>query len=240
MAHVKITIINEDDNPFVFTNDSYSALIPENAMHGYPVLSVNAFDNDEPHGRIRYSIENQVNPFEIDPYNGEISVVNELALDREVQENYILMARAELSQTSQNDTEVLVDITLLYVMMTPRYLMMVCTLHPRSQPEICQVITINRMDLFRIDCNLGNIFLVGTSVPAGDFKLTVVATDLGIPERRTSTALVLICVTRAPSPPLGFPTTEAENEPVGTVTHQTSSGADINPANYTNNLQFSG
>ena len=108
--------------------------------------------------------------------------------------------------------------------------------------------TINRTDLFRIDSNLGNIFLVGrTSVPAGDFKLTVVATDLGIPERRTSTALVLICVTRAPPPPLGFPTTKffiAEKGPVGTVvgtvTLQTSSGADINPANYTNNLQFSG
>ena len=95
-----------------------------------------------------------------------------------------------------------------------------------------------------MDSNLGNIFLVGTSVPAGDFKLTVVATDLGIPECRTSTELVLICVTRAPPPPLGFPTTKifiAENEPVGgMVTLQTSSGADINPANYTNNLQFSG
>ena len=91
-----------------------------------------------PHGRIHYFIENQVNSFEIDPYSGEISVV---ALDCKVQEYYILMVRAELSQTSQNDTEVLVDITLLYVMVTPRYLMMVCTLHPQSQPEICQVIT---------------------------------------------------------------------------------------------------
>ena len=102
-------------------------------------------------------------------------------------------------------------------------------------------------DLFRISNTTGEIFLSGATVPAGDYKLTVVATDLGTPERQTATALVLICITRAPpGPSLYFTTnnfTVAEDEPagttVGTVTLQTSSGMVINPADYSDNLQFS-
>ena len=212
MAHVEITITNVDDNPFVFTNDSYSASIPENAMNGYSVLSVNAFDNDEPHGRIRYFIANQVNPFEIDPYSGEISVVNELALDREVQENYVLMVRAELSQTSQNDTEVLVDITLLDVNdNNPIFddgLYFAPTISTRNMSGD-YLVTVNATDndlgengtityhlaannFLEINESTGDVFINSSSLDFGSFRVNVYAIDGGKPPRIGSSAISIL------------------------------------------------
>ena len=102
-------------------------------------------------------------------------------------------------------------------------------------------------DLFRIGHTTGEIFLSGATVSAEDYKLTVVATDLGTPEQQTATALVLICIIRAPAGPALYFTTNkfsvAEEEPsgttVGTVTLQTPLGMMINPADYSDNLQFS-
>ena len=104
MAQVVITIVNVNDNPFLFTNDSYTLAIPENTMNSTIILNVSASDRDEPSAIVSYFIVNQVNatPFGIDNLRGEIFVANEIALDREQQEEYTLIIRATI--VSNSDT----------------------------------------------------------------------------------------------------------------------------------------
>lgn len=213
MAQVGITIVNVDDNPFVFSNDSYSASIPENAMRSYSILRVRAFDNDEPNGMIIYSIENQLNAFQIDSSSGEIFVANEMALDRELQENYTLTVRAELvvnSQTFQNYTEV--DITLLDVNDNP----------PRFNPSLYFAPTISTRNMsgdylltihatdddlgengtitYQLEANnflvvnesTGDIYINSSSLLFGSFMINVYAIDGGKPPRNGSAAISIV------------------------------------------------
>ena len=99
---------------------------------------------------------------------------------------------------------------------------------------------------FRINASSGAIYLRQSMIAIGDYRLTVQATDRGVPQAMSSTTIVLICVIRA-RPSVFFFNTSAtlfieENQPpqttVGNAVLQTTGGI-INPIEFMNNLHFS-
>ena len=105
----------------------------------------------------------------------------------------------------------------------------------------------NITSYFNIDSTTGEITLSSfiPVIPIGDYRLTAVASDLGIPERMSSTALVLICVTRSQPRQVDITTrdfTVEENAEPGTVVGRISlmSGVEVVVlSEYPNNLEFS-
>ncbi|XP_044311184.1 protocadherin Fat 1 isoform X1 [Varanus komodoensis] len=92
---VTINVTDINDNTPVFSQDTYTAVISEDAEVEQSVISVMAADADGPlNNHIRYSIidGNQGNPFTIDPTLGEVKVAK--PLDREMISGYTLTVQA--------------------------------------------------------------------------------------------------------------------------------------------------
>ena len=100
-------------------------------------------------------------------------------------------------------------------------------------------------DQFRIT-GAGEIYSLTETVPAGDYRLTVVASDSNPEMQETSSAIVGICVVyHEPVGALQITTTVfeiRENSHIGTevgVVKLQAGGMEINPTNYEGNLEFS-
>ena len=99
---------------------------------------------------------------------------------------------------------------------------------------------------FRIDNYTGEIFFIDSVIEVGDYRLSVYAVDMGTPVQLSSSALVLVSVTRAYPQTLEFQTTTfdiSENEPslsvVGQVILVTNGGSIVNPSDFPDDLRFS-
>ena len=87
-SQVAITISDENDNPPVFQQTSYSSSVTEASAPGSVVLSVVAVDDDSgQNANITYSIIGSAVPFEVDPELGTVLTVS--SLDRESSEFYL-------------------------------------------------------------------------------------------------------------------------------------------------------
>ncbi|XP_075052740.1 protocadherin Fat 1 isoform X1 [Mixophyes fleayi] len=96
VATISINVTDVNDNSPVFSQNTYNAVIGEDAVSGQTVLMVVTNDADGPlNSHIRYSITdgNLGNTFIIDPVRGEVKV-NKL-LDREKISGYTLTIQAE-------------------------------------------------------------------------------------------------------------------------------------------------
>ncbi|XP_029442811.1 protocadherin Fat 1 isoform X2 [Rhinatrema bivittatum] len=95
VATVNINVTDINDNMPVFSQNTYTSVISEDAVLGQSVITVMAEDADGPsNNHIRYSITdgNQGSPFTIDPVRGEIKVAK--LLDREKISGYTLTIQA--------------------------------------------------------------------------------------------------------------------------------------------------
>uniref|UniRef100_A0A8C3V4R9 FAT atypical cadherin 1 n=1 Tax=Catharus ustulatus TaxID=91951 RepID=A0A8C3V4R9_CATUS len=111
---VNINVTDINDNSPVFSQDTYTAVISEDAMLEQSVITVMADDADGPsNNRIHYTITdgNQGNPFTIDPTRGEIKVAK--LLDREKISGYTLTVQASDngSPPKLNTTTVNIDVS---------------------------------------------------------------------------------------------------------------------------------
>ncbi|CAG5990915.1 unnamed protein product [Menidia menidia] len=83
-ATILIEALDVNDNPPVFTKDTYSVMLTENAAHGTLVVQINATDSDEgSNGEIVYSFGKEMDVslsklFSIDSVTGEIKVTGEI------------------------------------------------------------------------------------------------------------------------------------------------------------------
>ncbi|XP_078301800.1 protocadherin-23 [Panthera onca] len=77
-----VRVLDVNDNPPVFSQDSYQATVPESVPVGYSVLTVGATDI-ESNENISYRILSSSKEFSIDPMNGTIFTINPvLPLDK--------------------------------------------------------------------------------------------------------------------------------------------------------------
>nr|XP_032655849.1 protocadherin Fat 1 isoform X1 [Chelonoidis abingdonii] len=111
---VNINVTDVNDNTPVFSQDTYTAVISEDAMLEQSVIMVMADDADGPsNNRIHYSIidGNQGSPFTIDPTKGEIKVTK--LLDREEISGYTLTVEASDNGNPSrvNTTTVNIDVS---------------------------------------------------------------------------------------------------------------------------------
>ncbi|XP_049721123.1 protocadherin Fat 1 isoform X2 [Elephas maximus indicus] len=95
VATVNINVTDVNDNTPVFSQNTYTAVVSEDAVLEQPVVTVMADDADGPsNSHIHYSIidGNQGSPFTIDPVKGEVKVTK--LLDRERISGYTLTIQA--------------------------------------------------------------------------------------------------------------------------------------------------
>ncbi|XP_062414385.1 protocadherin alpha-8-like [Pungitius pungitius] len=97
-AEITVDVLDVNDNFPVFNQDTYSALLEENAPIGTTIIQVNASDLDEgSNGQIVYSLGKNVNSrisgiFRVDANTGEI-IVHDL-IDFELEESFIIDIQA--------------------------------------------------------------------------------------------------------------------------------------------------
>ncbi|XP_074530041.1 protocadherin alpha-7-like isoform X26 [Halichoeres trimaculatus] len=112
-----INVLDVNDNMPVFTKESYSAMLKENAPIGTTVIQVNATDLDDGlNGEVVYSFGNNVDNwlrklFEVDPQTGEIVVKG--PIDFETQDRYEIDIKASDNGQVPLATEKSVIITIV-------------------------------------------------------------------------------------------------------------------------------
>lgn len=90
---VNVTVQDINDNPPVFGSSHYQAGVPEDAAVGSSVLQVAAADADEgTNADIRYRLQDEGTPFQMDPETGLITVRE--PLDFEARRQYSLTVQA--------------------------------------------------------------------------------------------------------------------------------------------------
>lgn len=90
---VNVTVQDVNDNPPVFSSVRYEARVPEDAPLGTSVLQVTAADADEgTNADIRYRLQDEGTPFQVDPETGLITVRE--PLDFEARRQYALTVQA--------------------------------------------------------------------------------------------------------------------------------------------------
>lgn len=110
-AQITIDISDENDNPPVFQQSSYSTQVSENLTPGQLVLSVVAIDADiGQNANITYYITGPSVPFEVDPELGTVVTVS--SLDRELTDLYTFEIVAEDGGSPSIMSVVPVNITL--------------------------------------------------------------------------------------------------------------------------------
>uniref|UniRef100_A0A8C9Y2T6 Cadherin domain-containing protein n=1 Tax=Sander lucioperca TaxID=283035 RepID=A0A8C9Y2T6_SANLU len=91
---VEVQVTDVNDNSPVFTSDSVTTSVPEDAEVGSNVTVVPATDKDSSFNKeIRYSLRGGEGKFSVDPVSGRVSVTG--ALDRETKAEYSLLMVAE-------------------------------------------------------------------------------------------------------------------------------------------------
>ncbi len=113
IKHLRVVVVDINDNSPVFKQDSYQASVQENNYIGAFVLQVNATDlDDEKNGQVVYSIEDEtaLDSFHIDDKTGEITARS--VFDREqVQEiSFHVIALDQGAEPRSSSATVLVHI----------------------------------------------------------------------------------------------------------------------------------
>ncbi|KAM7328677.1 hypothetical protein ACRRTK_012769 [Alexandromys fortis] len=114
VATVNINVTDINDNTPVFSQDTYTTVVSEDAALEQSVITIMADDADGPsNSHIHYSIieGNQGSPFTIDPVRGEVKVTK--PLDRETISGYTLTVQAadNGSPPRVNTTTVNIDVS---------------------------------------------------------------------------------------------------------------------------------
>ncbi|XP_057706845.1 protocadherin alpha-3-like isoform X40 [Corythoichthys intestinalis] len=108
-VEIWVHVLDVNDNMPVFTEESYSVLLNENAPTGTTVVKVNATDLDEgTNSEIVYTLGNNVNSrirelFRVDPHTGVITV--QALIDSELEESYEIDIQASDKGSAPLQTE---------------------------------------------------------------------------------------------------------------------------------------
>ncbi len=274
-AVVYVAIVPSIPTRIEFNESTYYFTIPENAELATLVGMVAAFDSNpnitSTIESIRYSTPNITRCFTLDEMSGELRVSCDL--DRETMPRVELQLLATIS-TQNGDiigySRIIIDILDINDNKPEFSLNVYVTAitDNHGDDDVIQVVAmdtdignnsvivysltdpegvaVNATNYFEIDNSTGIITLSGPSIDIGDYRLIAVATDSGMSMQLSSTAVVLICVTRSQPSQITFVTRSfriAENSPVdtpvGTVQLTSgSTGLSILPEEFSNNLVF--
>ena len=212
-AQVAILISDENDNPPVFQQSSYSASVSESSSPGQLILSVVATDADiGQNANITYYIQGPTVPFEVDPELGTVQIVS--LLDRESTERYVFEIIAEDGGSPPMRSSVPVNITVTDVndnapiFSQASYMSSITENVPIgmvvSSVEALDVDTgdnamieyslASPTNIFNIDPSNGEVFTVD-SVDREErdlYQLDIIATDSGQPVMSSQVSLTIV------------------------------------------------
>ncbi|XP_028272006.1 protocadherin alpha-3-like [Parambassis ranga] len=111
-----VEVSDVNDNPPVFTQDSYTVYLKENSPIGTAVIQVNATDLDEgSNGEVVYSFGNDVDTrarerFELNPVTGEITVAGNIDFEESGRYEIDIQASDKAAATMTTDKTVIINI----------------------------------------------------------------------------------------------------------------------------------
>lgn len=266
-ATVFVAILQSLPSSIVFTQNTYTFEVIEDAPPNSLVGAVTLVEANTSLAlsNATYSLDQTEDCFSIEERTGEIRLTC-TSLDRERIPNYNLVVKGRVSDTVTGVA--FVELHILDINDNrPEFSRAVYskTIDDRfgSTNEVLQVMAedpdfgVNGSisysieqtggdPVFRIDNTTGRIFLINDTVDLGDYRFTVQAVDMGIPVPFSSSALILVSVTRAYPQAIHFQSSLfniSENEPslsrVGQVVLLSSEGTVVEPNDFVNDLHFS-
>lgn len=272
---VFIAILPSTPEQVEFNQTLYNFSISEDVSPGTLVGTVSAFDsarNDSlTTGDVIYSTPNLTLCLSLDPNDGQIRV--SCVLDRETAPRYELELVAMVTGTNPpvmgysrviveildiNDNPPIFSLDVYVALINDMVNETIVTVKATDSDHAAngtvwyqlneeQGSGVSDISYFEIDMATGEVVVSRpTSVlPIGDYRLTVIANDLGTPTQMSSSALILICVIRSQPDQLDFQTSQlsiSESAQPGDVVGRVlliSGMETINPAEYSDNLKFS-
>ncbi|XP_047634836.1 protocadherin gamma-A8 isoform X16 [Phacochoerus africanus] len=243
-VHVRVTVLDTNDNAPVFAQPVYRVKVPENVPPGTLLLTVSASDPDEgTNGDVAYKFwkisEKQSPLFHLNEHTGEISAAKSLDYeecafyDMEIQaeDGGALKDRAKvlISVEDVNDNRPEVTVTSLFSPVLentpPGTVIAFLNVHDRDSGKNGQVVCQTRDDLpFQLEKSINNYYRLVTwkhldREETSLYNITVMASDLGTPSLSTEIHIALHVADTNDNPP-SFPQTAystyiPENNPRG-------------------------
>ena len=226
MATININLTDINDNSPIFSNDSTSFTLYENAAIGTYVGTVEAYDTDEgPNGTIgSYAIHNNTELFSIDSATGNITLTG-VGIDREVTEiEYILVIATDMGNIIERTGTTIITINILDVNDNPPLFDRNYTLSvPEDTLTNTLLVTFNATDVDQGDNSVVEYTLLDNNSPfvttnnqlrlnkqldyeiTTVYELTVLANDKGNPPL-SDTTYVTVYVTDVDDLPPYFET----------------------------------
>uniref|UniRef100_A0A3P8T4A7 Cadherin domain-containing protein n=1 Tax=Amphiprion percula TaxID=161767 RepID=A0A3P8T4A7_AMPPE len=215
-VNIDITVLDVNDNPPVFNQSVYRAMVSENALKGTDITTVNASDADSgSNGLITYKFSNvkeQVTDiFYLDEVTGTVTLTGQV--DYEKDKKYEIMIEAMDQGGLTDSSKVLIEIVDVNDNAPVINVMSFSSPVPEDSPSGTTVAIINVIDAdseksgqvtcttdsilpFKIKSTLRNYFALITDSPfdrevVPEYNITVRATDSGSPPLSSTTILRL-------------------------------------------------
>ncbi|XP_062045369.1 protocadherin gamma-A8-like [Lepus europaeus] len=225
-AHIRVTVLDTNDNAPVFAQPTYRVQVPENMPQGTRLLTVRASDPDEgANGQVAYKFrkinEKQSPLFLLNETTGEISTAKSLDYEEcsfyemEIQAEDVgaLLGRTKvlisLEDVNDNRPEVTVTSLLSPVLESspPGTVIAFLNVYDRDSGKNGQVVCYIRDDLpFKLEKSVDNYYRLVTwkyldREKVSIYNLTVTASDLGNPPLSTDTYITLTVADTNDNPP---------------------------------------
>ncbi|KAM9730021.1 protocadherin gamma-A8-like [Dama dama] len=243
-VHIRVTVLDTNDNAPVFAQPIYRVKVPENVPPGTRLLTVSASDPDEgTNGEVAYKFwkisEKQSPLFQLNENTGEISTAKSLDYeecafyDMEIQAEDVgaLLGRTKvlISVEDVNDNRPEVTITSLFSPVLentlPGTVIAFLNVHDRDSGKNGQVVCYTRDNLpFQLEKSIDSYYSLVTwkyldREKISMYNITVAASDLGTPPLSTEIHIALQVADINDNPPI-FPHTSysayiPENNPRG-------------------------
>ncbi|XP_017905721.1 PREDICTED: protocadherin gamma-A8 isoform X6 [Capra hircus] len=228
-VHIRVTVLDTNDNAPVFAQPIYRVKVPENVPPGTRLLTVSASDPDEgTNGEVAYKFwkisEKQSPLFQLNENTGEISTAKSLDYeecafyDMEIQAEDVgaLLGRTKvlISVEDVNDNTPEVTITSLFSPVLenalPGTVIAFLNVHDRDSGKNGQVVCYTRDNLpFQLEKSIDNYYRLVTwkyldREKISMYNITVAASDLGTPPLSTEIHIALQVADINDNPPI-FP-----------------------------------
>uniref|UniRef100_F6SWZ2 Cadherin domain-containing protein n=1 Tax=Monodelphis domestica TaxID=13616 RepID=F6SWZ2_MONDO len=225
-ARVRVTVLDINDNPPVFSQSEYSVSVPENVPKGTLLLTVNASDPDEGvNGEVTYSIrysEDEASEiFHLDSCTAQLFIQETLDFEESAvyemeiqgQDGGGLLARTKIKVTvldvNDNTPEVIVaSLTSSIPEHSPSgTVIALLNVHDRDSGDNGQVLcSIPEHLPFKLEKSYANYYRLMTvrdldREQVSEYNVTVTATDGGTPPLTTSTQISLHVADSNDNPP---------------------------------------
>ncbi|XP_030683453.1 protocadherin gamma-A5 isoform X23 [Nomascus leucogenys] len=225
-THIRVMVLDANDNAPLFTSSEYSVSVPENIPVGTRLLTLTATDPDEGiNGKLTYSFRNEEDKisetFQLDSNLGEISTLQSLdyeeyrfyLMEVVAQDGGALLASAKVVVTVQdvNDNAPEVILTSLTSSLSedclPGTVIALFSVHDDDSGENGEIAcSIPRNLPFKLEKTFGNYYRLVTNAAldreeVSSYNITVTATDKGTPPLSTETIISLNVADTNDNPP---------------------------------------